>query len=341
MMSIAAVERDTGLSKDTLRVWEKRYGFPLPVRDGQGERSYPLDQIERLRLIKRLLDVGHRPGRVAELPLDDLQALAERSAEVQGQSSPDARHRTRTPDTARLTAAPLSPQVHHPMHPLHPDAPWVDACLDRVDAHDPPGLRMQLSQGLMTLGLARFVTELASPLLHAMGEGWLRGRYQIPQEHWVSHQLQQVLHSAIHSLGPSQPQASPRVLLSTFPGEPHSMGLLMVEAWLALLQAQALNLGPQTPLWDLIQAASQYRVDAVALSFTASAPAALVQDTLAEFRAKLPAHIAVWAGGPHPLLLRRPPEGVTVLHNMDALSQAVQACRAQTMPGAQPTSVQA
>jgi hypothetical protein len=82
-------------------------------------------------------------------------------------------------------------------------------------------------------------------------------------------------------------------------------------------------------------------VDAVALGFTASAPAALVQDTLAEFRAKLPAHIAVWAGGPHPLLLRRPPEGVTVLHNMDALSQAVQACRAQALAGAQPTSVQA
>ncbi|MBK8767339.1 MAG: MerR family transcriptional regulator, partial [Burkholderiaceae bacterium] len=29
-LSISAVERDTGLSKDTLRVWERRYGFPLP-----------------------------------------------------------------------------------------------------------------------------------------------------------------------------------------------------------------------------------------------------------------------------------------------------------------------
>jgi len=60
LLSIAAVERDTGLSKDTLRVWEKRYGFPCPERDRQGERSYPIDQVERLRLIKRLLDVGHR-----------------------------------------------------------------------------------------------------------------------------------------------------------------------------------------------------------------------------------------------------------------------------------------
>ena len=82
MMSIAAVERDTGLSKDTLRVWEKRYGFPTPMRDAQGERCYPLEQVERLRLIKRLLDVGHRPGRVVALPVADLQALAEHSADA-------------------------------------------------------------------------------------------------------------------------------------------------------------------------------------------------------------------------------------------------------------------
>ncbi|MCK7493491.1 MAG: MerR family transcriptional regulator [Comamonadaceae bacterium] len=35
------MERDTGLSKDTLRVWERRYGFPLPGRDALGERTYP------------------------------------------------------------------------------------------------------------------------------------------------------------------------------------------------------------------------------------------------------------------------------------------------------------
>ena len=28
LLSIAAVERETGLGKDTLRAWERRYGFP-------------------------------------------------------------------------------------------------------------------------------------------------------------------------------------------------------------------------------------------------------------------------------------------------------------------------
>ena len=73
--SIAEVERETGLGKDTLRVWERRYGFPVPMRDKLGERVYPDEQVQRLRLLKRLLDAGHRPGKVVPLPAERLQAL--------------------------------------------------------------------------------------------------------------------------------------------------------------------------------------------------------------------------------------------------------------------------
>lgn len=43
--SIGAVERATGLGKDTLRAWERRYQFPKPLRDSNDERVYPLDQV--------------------------------------------------------------------------------------------------------------------------------------------------------------------------------------------------------------------------------------------------------------------------------------------------------
>jgi hypothetical protein len=80
-LSIAAVERDTGLSKDTLRVWERRYGFPNPGRDPLGERAYTLADVEKLRIIKRLLDAGHRPGRVVTQSLEQLQAISEQTVE--------------------------------------------------------------------------------------------------------------------------------------------------------------------------------------------------------------------------------------------------------------------
>lgn len=320
MMSIAAVERDTGLSKDTLRVWEKRYGFPNPVRDAQGERCYPLDQLERLRLIKRLLDVGHRPGRVVALPVADLQTLAEHSADALVQP-----HSPAAQPSAPFAAAflPAAPRDGVPAA----DANWVADALSCVDAHDVAGLKRLLAKALVHQGLARFIADVVAPLLQAMGDGWLRGRFQVPQEHWVSHCLQQSLHSAILTLPPAQPEHAPRVLLSTFPGEPHTLGLLMVEAWLTLLEAQPINLGPQTPLWDLVHAAANHHADVVALSFSTSAPATLVQDTLLEFRAKLPPHIALWAGGRHPLLQRRPPPGVLTMDDMDTLRSAVDTWR--------------
>ena len=74
-IGIAAVERDTGLGKDTLRIWERRYGFPRPLRDAFGERVYPPEQVEHLRLVKRLMDQGLRPGALLRQPMAELGAL--------------------------------------------------------------------------------------------------------------------------------------------------------------------------------------------------------------------------------------------------------------------------
>jgi DNA-binding transcriptional MerR regulator len=62
--NISAVERDTGLSKDLLRMWERRYGYPSPARDASGERLYSDAEVAKLRAIKRLMDVGMRPGKI-------------------------------------------------------------------------------------------------------------------------------------------------------------------------------------------------------------------------------------------------------------------------------------
>ena len=67
LYSIGVVERDTGIGRDTLRIWERRYGFPRPVRNDRGERAYPEDQLRRLQRSRRLLERGMRPGKV--LPL--------------------------------------------------------------------------------------------------------------------------------------------------------------------------------------------------------------------------------------------------------------------------------
>ena len=39
-----------GISPNTLRSWERRYGFPQPHRSAGGHRQYSLTEIESLRL---------------------------------------------------------------------------------------------------------------------------------------------------------------------------------------------------------------------------------------------------------------------------------------------------
>ena len=56
-------------------MWERRYGFPRPARDPNGERQYSLDEVSKLRAIRRLMDIGMRPGKIIHRALDELNAL--------------------------------------------------------------------------------------------------------------------------------------------------------------------------------------------------------------------------------------------------------------------------
>jgi len=68
--------RLAGLPVETLRVWERRYGISDTGRSAHGQRLYSDAQVRRLRLMKQLVDQGHPIGALAQLPLEQLGALA-------------------------------------------------------------------------------------------------------------------------------------------------------------------------------------------------------------------------------------------------------------------------
>src|SRR6202521_6086878 len=74
-LHIREVVRITGLRREQLYMWQRRYGFPAPLRDGFGDRVYPQDQVARLKLIKQLLSEGWRAGAVVPLTESVLQSM--------------------------------------------------------------------------------------------------------------------------------------------------------------------------------------------------------------------------------------------------------------------------
>src|SRR6187551_2392730 len=74
-LHIREVVRTTGLRREQLFMWQRRYGFPAPLRDSFGDRVYPPDQVARLKLIKQLLSEGWRAGAVVPLTESVLQSM--------------------------------------------------------------------------------------------------------------------------------------------------------------------------------------------------------------------------------------------------------------------------
>lgn len=76
MFPINVVEKETNISKYLLRMWERRYSFPRPERDQKGERVYTSDDIEKLKLVKKLMEEGYRPSKIIDQGLPELRELS-------------------------------------------------------------------------------------------------------------------------------------------------------------------------------------------------------------------------------------------------------------------------
>jgi DNA-binding transcriptional MerR regulator len=66
----------------TLRIWERRYGVVAPPKSASGQRLYSSQDVQRLILLKKLVERGHAIGSIARLELDQLDRLALTYAEA-------------------------------------------------------------------------------------------------------------------------------------------------------------------------------------------------------------------------------------------------------------------
>ncbi|HMT80964.1 MAG TPA: MerR family transcriptional regulator [Azonexus sp.] len=293
--NIAAVERDTGLSKDVLRMWERRYGFPVPDRDDNGERSYPADQVDRLRLIKRLMDQGHRPGKLIATPTTELTALAPRRTKPPAASTP-----AMAEELAELLAM--------------------------IKQHDAAAYQQAMQQRLARQGLQRFVQDTVAPLTQQVGERWEDGSFEVFEEHLFTELTKRLLRQAISTL-PGGARA-PRILLTSVPDEAHVLGLLMVELLFALEGAACIPLGTQMPLLEIGRAALAHRANIVALSFSGAFPQRQIPALLQQMRQILPEDTALWVGGSGVARLGAM-SGVAFMHTLDEAVAALANWRLQ------------
>jgi DNA-binding transcriptional MerR regulator len=234
--SIAAVSKLTGVSCHALRVWERRYGFPIPHRSPSGHRRYRPEQVQTLRELASRLQQGHSIG-------DLIADLRAGRLELTAPAAP--------PNGAAAVGA---------------DTGW----LERLLAGDLPGADAQFERLAAGMTPCELLIRVIEPALVDIGERWYRGDCQIYQERCASGFIRGKLARLIDRARQSNTQARHLILIGTVQGDRHEGGALMLTLMLELAGWRAVCLGVDLPAREYLKAVEQWRPDAVALSFVLS-----------------------------------------------------------------------
>lgn len=286
---IRAVARLTGIPIDTLRAWERRYRAVEPGRDERG-RLYTEREVERLKLLRRLVERGHAIGRIARLPGPELSRLLEAGLDPRDRSG-----RAEVVDVGALLAA-----------------------LERYDQAD---LDRQLGRLAAVLSARELVHDVAVPFMRQVGVGWQTGRFRVAQEHMASGSLRNLLGALVRSQAARD--GRPGVALATPPGERHELGL-EAAALLAVAGGMAVTyLGVDVPEDDVVEAAHRTGSGAVILAVTMADRASESMLSVRKIANGLPAGVALLVGGAgadaHPEEARR--SGATHVPSFEALER--------------------
>jgi DNA-binding transcriptional MerR regulator/methylmalonyl-CoA mutase cobalamin-binding subunit len=300
--SIRVVSRLSGISADTLRMWERRYGFPNPTRLPNGNRVYSSETVQRLVLVARALDAGFRPREVVGQELAALEKMLLRSAQQ---------------------AAPAPGTGGEPWRPV----------MEAICKSDVNALRSRLRQLVATLGAKRFVVDVVSPLLVEVGRAWAAGSIDVRHEHLASEALTTQIRLLLASFEDTA-GGKPTVVLATLPQEQHRLGMEMAALYLAAEGTSIRLLGADTPADQLVEAAKQLRANVVALSVSASSDPIAAGGYLRWIMGELPESVRVWLGGANAPRVREEHERIRVVQTWDEVDVELARARASVVGAA-------
>ncbi len=248
---IAAVSKLTGVGCHTLRVWERRYGFPTPMRSKTGHRRYDSVQVEELRVIA---EQARRGGSIREL-------IERRRTE--GWASVSS-------DSAKVADDENEPShVRLMVHLINGKSFEAEAEFER------------LSSRLSPVDLIKRVFE---PVLVETGELWFRGKIGVYQEHYTNAFLLRKIQIFLDRVKSKNGGALRTIVMGTVGGERHEGGMLLASVMLELAGWRTIVLGVDLPAGEYHGAVDRWRPDALGISFVLSRNINKRFDELSEVR---------------------------------------------------------
>lgn len=232
---IHRVAKLTGLSRDVIRVWERRYGLVNPVRSANRYREYTDEDVALLRFLKEELDQGQTIGSLA----------------VEGRDSLLQRMRLSTTSTHQELA---------------PHENLIDELISCLDPLEKIRFEQKLNGAIAVVPFDEALQRILLPLQRQIGELWHQGRVSVAVEHYVTKVVQQKLFSVMNQLQVNE--YGPRLLIACPEGELHEIGAQAVAYLAASRGCHVYYLGPNLPASALAAICERVQPDLVLLSLT-------------------------------------------------------------------------
>ena len=244
---IHRVAKLTGLSRDVIRVWERRFDLLKPIRGANRYRNYSDEDVALLRYLKQQLDAGESIGDLARVGREELI------------------NRLRA-------AAPRTTVVDNTFDRLLRELLSALEPLDRVM------FEKRLNGAVAVVPFEEALHGILLPLQERVGHLWHSGRIDIAVEHYVTGQIKQKLYAAMNQLPVAEFGAT--VVVACPPGEEHDLAALAVAYRCRMRGCRVYYLGANVPVLSLSKLCREVAPDLTILSITIALPNPLATDLI-------------------------------------------------------------
>jgi methanogenic corrinoid protein MtbC1 len=227
-----AVARETGVPADTFRAWERRYGIPRPQRTPGGHRLYSDRDIAIIRWLRDRTNEGVNISHAVLLLTNMLDVPA-----------------------ATLPAGNDSARAIEQL---------IDEVVGALVDFDSLRADQIMSEAFSIYPFEHVLLELVQPAMVEIGERWHRGEINVAVEHFATQFVRRKLAGLLSIFENTARRAT--AVVGCAPGELHDLGALLSALFLVRRGWHVIYLGPQVPLFDLLETVQSVKPTLVCLS---------------------------------------------------------------------------
>lgn len=274
--SIQFVSQVTGINSHTLRAWEKRYQAVVPQRNPKGKRLYSDEDIERLKKIIFLVNMGSSISDIAKLDDTRLKELEEQYDDSKKSKRPKAK-------VAQV-------DINSTLQSL----------VMALNGYKLDIISHELAKVKESLGPRDFALSILAPLLAEVGSLVDKKVLSIAQEHSLSAIIKFHVGHMLYKHMEERDKVDINIIISAPTGELHEFGIMISALLCCHYNLKFFYLGANMPADSLAEAANQIGADIVIIGVSVvydTAPGGELDEYVEQMKTDLDPSIKLWIGG--------------------------------------------